>query len=90
MVEGLCGNWRSPRYPTKKVSGQYTKNGWAECALQWFQEHLVPLGVTLDTEKTGMADLLNSCQSAWNNDPFMREISVQNCPPPVVSLHGQI
>ena len=41
------------------VSGHHTKNGWAERALQRLQEQLVPLGVSLNTDKTRMADMLN-------------------------------
>jgi group II intron reverse transcriptase/maturase len=40
------------------VSGHHTKNGWAERAMQRLQEHLVPLGVSLNKEKTRLADLL--------------------------------
>ena len=41
------------------VSGHHTKNGWAERALQRLQEHLVPLGVSLNKEKTNMVNMLN-------------------------------
>ena len=40
------------------VSGHHTKNGWAERALQRLKEHLVPLGVTLNPEKTHTVDML--------------------------------
>lgn len=40
------------------VSGHHTKNGWAERAVQRLNEHLVLLGVSLNTEKTKMVNML--------------------------------
>lgn len=40
------------------VSGHHTKNGWAERAVQRLKEHLVPLGVSLNAEKTKMVALV--------------------------------
>ena len=40
------------------VSGHHTKRGWAERALQRLREHLVPLGVELNAEKTKVVDTL--------------------------------
>ena len=40
------------------VSGHHTKRGWAQRALQRLQEHLAPLGVSLNPEKTKMVDTL--------------------------------
>ena len=40
------------------VSGHHTKDGWAERALQRLKEQLIPLGVSLNTEKTKMVNLL--------------------------------
>jgi RNA-directed DNA polymerase len=40
------------------VSGHHTKRGWAQRALQRLQEYLVPLGVSLNPEKTKMVDTL--------------------------------
>lgn len=40
------------------VSGHHTKRGWAERALQRLREHLVPLGVELNVEKTKVVDTL--------------------------------
>ena len=41
------------------VSGHHSKSGWAELALKRLQEHLVPLGVELNPEKTKLVDTLN-------------------------------
>jgi hypothetical protein len=41
------------------VSGHPSKRGWAQRALQRLQEHLTPLGVRLNPEKTKMVDTLN-------------------------------
>ena len=41
------------------VSGHSSKRGWAELALQRLQEHLEPLGVELNREKTRMVDVLS-------------------------------
>ncbi len=40
------------------VSGHHTKRGWAERALQRLEEQLIPLGVTLNREKTKIVDTL--------------------------------
>jgi RNA-directed DNA polymerase len=40
------------------VSGHHTQRGWAARALQRLQEHLVPLGVEMNMEKTHVVDLL--------------------------------
>jgi group II intron reverse transcriptase/maturase len=40
------------------VSGHSSKRGWAERALQRLHEHLEPLGVTVNTEKTKMVNTL--------------------------------
>lgn len=40
------------------VSGHTTKRGWAERALQRLEEQLIPLGVTLNREKTTIVDTL--------------------------------
>jgi group II intron reverse transcriptase/maturase len=40
------------------VSGHQSKRGWAQRALQCLREHLVPLGVSLNPEKTKMVDTL--------------------------------
>jgi RNA-directed DNA polymerase len=40
------------------VSGHHTKRGWAARALQRLQEHLTPLGVEMNMEKTTVVDLL--------------------------------
>jgi hypothetical protein len=40
------------------VSGHHTKRGWAERALQRPEEQLIPLGVTLNREKTKIVDTL--------------------------------
>ena len=40
------------------VSGHSSKRGWAERALQRLQEHLAPLGVALNLEKTKLVDTL--------------------------------
>jgi RNA-directed DNA polymerase len=40
------------------VSGHHTKRGWAERALQRFQEQTASLGVALNLEKTRMVDML--------------------------------
>lgn len=40
------------------VSGHSSKRGWAELALQRLQEHLEPLGVELNREKTRMVNVL--------------------------------
>ena len=40
------------------VSGHLSKSGWAERALQRLQEHLAPLGVELNPEKTQVVNLL--------------------------------
>jgi RNA-directed DNA polymerase len=40
------------------VSGHRTKRGWAERALQRLEEQLIPLGVTLNREKTKIVDTL--------------------------------
>ncbi len=40
------------------VSGHHTKRGWAERALQRLEEQLIPLGVTLNREKTKVVDTL--------------------------------
>lgn len=41
------------------VSGHPSKRGWAQRALQRLQDHLTPLGVRLNPEKTKMVDTLN-------------------------------
>lgn len=41
------------------VSGHSSKNGWTERALKRLKEHLVPLGVSLNTEKTKIVNILN-------------------------------
>ncbi|HWB82588.1 MAG TPA: group II intron reverse transcriptase/maturase [Bryobacteraceae bacterium] len=38
------------------VSGHHTKRGWAKRALQRLEEQLIPLGVTLNREKTKIVD----------------------------------
>ena len=40
------------------VSGHHSKRGWAERAIQRLKEQLVPLGVSLNIEKTRMVDML--------------------------------
>jgi RNA-directed DNA polymerase len=40
------------------VSGHHTKQGWAQRALQRLEEQLIPLGVTLNREKTKIVDTL--------------------------------
>jgi RNA-directed DNA polymerase len=40
------------------VDGHHSKRGWAERALQRFQEQLAPLGVELNEEKTKVVNLL--------------------------------
>jgi len=40
------------------VSGHHTKRGWAEHALQRLEEQLIPLGVSLNREKTKIVDTL--------------------------------
>ena len=40
------------------VSGHHSKRGWAKRALQRLQEQLIPLGVTLNPEKTQVVNLL--------------------------------
>ena len=40
------------------VSGHHTKRGWAQRALQRLEEQLLPLGVTLNREKTKIVDTL--------------------------------
>jgi group II intron reverse transcriptase/maturase len=40
------------------VSGHRTKRGWAQRALQRLEEQLIPLGVTLNREKTKIVDTL--------------------------------
>ena len=40
------------------VSGHHTKRGWAQRALQRLEEQLIPLGVTLNREKTKIVDTL--------------------------------
>jgi hypothetical protein len=40
------------------VSGHNTKRGWAERALQRLEEQLIPLGVSLNREKTKIVDTL--------------------------------
>jgi RNA-directed DNA polymerase len=40
------------------VSGHHTKRGWAQRALQRLEEALIPLGVTLNREKTKIVDTL--------------------------------
>ena len=40
------------------VSSHHTKNGWSERAIQRLEEHLVPLGVSLNAEKTQIVDML--------------------------------
>jgi group II intron reverse transcriptase/maturase len=40
------------------VSGHHSKGGWAERALQRLEEQLIPLGVTLNREKTQVVDTL--------------------------------
>lgn len=40
------------------VSGHHTKRGWAERALQRLREHLVPLGIEMNAEKTKVVDTL--------------------------------
>jgi group II intron reverse transcriptase/maturase len=57
------------------VSGHHTKTGWAERALQRLQEHLVPLGVSLNSEKTKMVNLLNGESFGFLGFDFRR---VQN------------
>lgn len=57
------------------VSGHHTKNGWAGRALQRLQEHLVPLGVSLNAEKTKMVNLLNGESFGFLGFDFRR---VQN------------
>lgn len=41
------------------VSGHHSKRGWAQRALQRLREHLAPLGVELNAEKTKVVNLLN-------------------------------
>ena len=41
------------------VSGHHSKRGWAERALQRLREHLAPLGVALNPEKTKLVNTLN-------------------------------
>jgi hypothetical protein len=57
------------------VSGHHTKTGWAERALQRLQEHLVPLGVSLNSEKTKMVNLLDGESFGFLGFDFRR---VQN------------
>lgn len=40
------------------ISGHHTKRGWAQRALQRLEEQLIPLGVTLNREKTRIVDTL--------------------------------
>ena len=40
------------------VSGHHTKKGWSERVVQRLEEQLAPLGVSLNTEKTQIVDLL--------------------------------
>lgn len=42
------------------VSGHYTKQGWTERALQRPKEYIEPLGVSLNTEKTKIVDILKN------------------------------
>jgi len=41
------------------VSGHHSKRGWAELVLERLKEQLVPLGVSLNKEKTQIVNLLN-------------------------------
>lgn len=54
------------------VSGHHTKNGWAERAVQRLQEHLVPLGVSLNAEKTKMVNMLNGDSFGFLGFDFRR------------------
>ena len=48
------------------VSGHHTKRGWAERALQRLQEHLAPLGVEMNLEKTKVVNMLGEKPlSSW-------------------------
>ncbi|MFO7853211.1 MAG: group II intron maturase-specific domain-containing protein [Bacteroidales bacterium] len=40
------------------VSGPHSKKVWDELAVRWLNEHLIPLGVDLNKEKTQIVDLL--------------------------------
>lgn len=57
------------------VSGHSSKRGWAELALQRLQEHLEPLGVELNREKTRMVDVLKGESFSFLGFDFRR---VQN------------
>lgn len=57
------------------VSGHHTKNGWAERAIQRLKEHLVPLGVSLNKEKTKMVNMLKGESFGFLGFDFRR---VQN------------
>lgn len=57
------------------VSGHHTKNAWAERALQRLQQHLIPLGVSLNTEKTKIVNLLDGESFGFLGFDFRR---VQN------------
>ena len=54
------------------VSGHSSKRGWAELALQRLQEHLEPLGVELNREKTRMVDVLKGESFSFLGFDFRR------------------
>lgn len=57
------------------VSGHHTKNGWAERALQRLKEQLIPLGVSLNTEKTKMVNLLKGESFGFLGFDFRRVLN---------------
>jgi group II intron reverse transcriptase/maturase len=59
------------------VSGHHTKNGWAERAVQRLKEHLVPLGVSLNAEKTRMVNMLNGEAFSFLGFDFRRILNRQ-------------
>jgi group II intron reverse transcriptase/maturase len=54
------------------VSGHSSKNGWSERALKRLKEHLVPLGVSLNTEKTKIVNMLRGGSFGFLGFDFRR------------------
>ena len=54
------------------VSGHHTKNGWVERAVQRLKERLVPLGVSLNAEKTQVVDMLKGDAFSFLGFDFRR------------------
>jgi group II intron reverse transcriptase/maturase len=54
------------------VSGHHTKSGWDKLALRRLKEQLVPLGVTLNEEKTQVVDILKEESFSFLGFDFRR------------------